>query len=200
MKQKVTNKGILLLSNKEQQGVHSSPYVSWDMLPPELIAMAWEDPAFKAELLQYPTAMMEHFFPERVDPNVTYCIVENTDSLRCFVLPYRKPETFGWDREKVRSFFTEAIGNDHRLSVYLPVAVLVEAWFNPDFKEKLLINANNVLASMGYQDSEMQYMVLENSENTAHLVFPFNDLETENAPLSLLAKTAVKLYEYPVYH
>ncbi len=151
-------------------------FMGWTIVPVELVVRAWTDAKFRREFLLWPTQTLDEngvFIPV----NVNFCVIENTTETYHLVLPFRKPFTFGWSKQRIIETLREETGGDNSLEYWLPVEVMVEAYFNPEFRRRLFINASEVLEEMGYETHGRNFMVLENTEATLHLVLPVNKWE-----------------------
>ncbi len=146
-------------------------FMQWTIMPAEIMARVWKNYAFKKQFCKNPVHVLEQYDIE-IDDDVSFCIVENTPDTTYLVLPYRSHATYKWGRKKVISTLKEETGEDNSLDYWLPVPIMAEAYLNPDFKRKLLLDASAALNEMGYDVGNHKYVVLENTHNLFHLSIP----------------------------
>ena len=171
--------------------MESPVFMGWTLIPVDLVVRAWTDVQFKHEFLKWPTqTLQENGVP--LPSEVFFCVVENTDNSHYLVLPNRPYHTFNWDRQKVEEVLRKETGNDNSLEYWLPVKAMVEAFFNPDFKKRLILDANSALREMGYETSGSHYTVLENTESTFHLILPANKWGNRSLSQDELAELLVQ--------
>lgn len=148
-------------------------FTEWQAMPVTFIALAWMDEGFKQEFLSSPTPVLREVF-SGCPANISFCVLENTDSLRHLILPYRQPETYTWTEEQVREQLLKEVGSGCGLEYGLPVDVMVKAFFDAKFRRSLQIDPKTILACLGYDTGDYKYFLHENTPNTSHLILPEN--------------------------
>lgn len=148
-------------------------FLQWTVMPAEIVARAWTDSHFKRELLLWPTQTLQEV-GAAVPEAITFCVIENSSEECHLVLPYRHPKTYGWSREKITDILLEETGCDDSLEYWLPVDIMVEAFFNPAFKKSLYADLNTILRDRGYNAIDCKYTLVENTEHSYNLVLPVN--------------------------
>lgn len=151
-------------------------FSEWQRMPMTFVALSWADESFKQEFLQTPTSFMQRAL-EECPPHVVYCVLENTGSMRHLVLPYRDPETFGWDSVRLTAQLQEETMYNDDLSRGLPVRVMVEAFLSSEVMRRLLVDPRGLLVDMGYDVGDYTYFVHQNTPATCHLVLPLQQAE-----------------------
>ena len=148
-------------------------FMGWTIIPADVVARAWTDLRFKRDFLRWPTqTLTENGIP--IPTEIQFCVMENMPDTRYLVLPYRSPHTYRWNPEKVEKVLRKETGNDNSLEFWLPVGVMMEAYYNPEFRKRLLIDTTSVLNEMGYDTAGHKYITVENTPDTFHLVLPVN--------------------------
>lgn len=174
--------------------------MDWTVLPAGIIARAWKDDMFKEEFLKYPTATLQQLVPS-CPKSCNFCVIENTEDTNYLVLPYRRVDTYGWGETKLKFVLHQETGGDNSLDFFLPVDVMVKAMCDFGFKQALLKNTNKVLRDMGYDIGNKNYVVLENTEMTHHLVLPQNKYGEEDLSVDELEELIIEDFlEEPTVH
>jgi len=132
----------------------------------QVMAQAWEDPAFKQRLLASPTAVLQ----ERgiaVPAGREVKVVENTDQVAYFPLP-AKPLDGDLAAEQLAPGGREI------------VAIVRRAAEDPAFKQRLLADATAVLREQGLPvPSGLELRALEDTDRVSYLVLPRQAVDGE---------------------
>lgn len=180
--------------------MESPIFMGWTLIPVDLVVRAWTDTQFKREFLRWPTQTLQDT-GVALPLEVNFCVVENTSDNHFLVLPHRPYHTYGWDRKQVEETLRKETGNDNTLEYWLPVNIMVEAFFNVDFKKRLLMDTNAALLEMGYDPGKQHFTVLENTDQTFHLILPENKWHSRSLSEDDLAELLVQeLMAETVFH
>ena len=137
----------------------------------KVIARAWSDPDFKAQLLADPnTALAAMNAPV---PNLTIRVVENTDQVTYLVVPLRSAET-GHSDEALEKAAEQCF------CMRPDAKVVARAWADPAFKAQLLADPHAALAAMGVPVTPgITVKVLEATEQVVYFILPVYPTPTQ---------------------
>jgi hypothetical protein len=141
------------------------------VLPYELVAKAWLDPAFCDALLAHPRP----FLLEQSDKylrSAQYVILRDTPTVKHFILPHL-PRSF--ESSELQAILSQETGDEHDYSEFLPTAVLHKALTDQEFKTRLILSPNRAVEQVASPCS-YPMRVIENSDSVFHIPLRFNPL------------------------
>lgn len=174
-------------------------FTAWQAMPITFIALAWVDTEFKEQLLIAPNSFIRRVMDDCPN-NLAFCALENTESLRHLVIPYRHPSTFHWTRDEVEKQLRKEILSNNNLAYGLPVHVISEAFFDPNFKYALTVEPRETLMARGIDVEEYDYFVHENTEHTSHLIIPENSWGDQELDYDQLEERLSQELQYRMMH
>ena len=164
---------------------------SWQSIPLPIVAVTWNSKEFRQEFIKDPRFILKELTPDF--PNdLFFCVLENTKDVINLVIPYRNPDTYGWDKNKLKNRIESEISYDVSTLEYgMPKDIILQAMIDMDFRNKLISNPKAILKEEGYiVNDDIQYFVHENTPYTSHLLIPYNkwneyNLTTEQLEINL---------------
>lgn len=185
----------------DDENVEVPLLTSWQSMPLSLIAIAWNNNEFRKEFIKDPNVFLREIISD-CPHNVSFCVLENTDTERHLILPHRDIRTFGWTEQKIKQQLLDEIGYDlNNLDYGLPNELIVRCFLDLDFKKELLISPFEVLKRESYHpDPTYTYYIHENTPFTSHILLPFNKWSGKQMTTEQLELQVTEELKAPALH
>jgi hypothetical protein len=144
----------------------------------QIVTRAWEDEAFKQEILNNPKPAIEQTTGEKLPEDLVIRVVQETPNVRYIMLPSVSSMTPEERQQTVNEFRQEATGDFS--------SVIVRAIEDDTFKQELVSQPNAVIErELGITLPEgSEIRVLEQEDNIRYLVLPMQPDSLEGDELS----------------